>query len=101
MILSMIKNHYPICYDTAYKTLTMIQKQFDVDISKYEIIYLTLHIIILKKGLINPKLSVLHGRFVTVKVICMVSLMLVILHKWTVFIQHLMNILSGGEYIIE
>ncbi|MDA2793169.1 hypothetical protein, partial [Staphylococcus aureus] len=26
---------------------------------------------------------------------------LVILHKWTVFIQHLMNILSGGESIIE
>ncbi|HDP4586170.1 TPA: hypothetical protein P6Q07_001651 [Staphylococcus aureus] len=51
----------------------------------------------MKKGLINPKLSVLHGRFVTVKV----SLMLVILHKWTVFIQHLMNILSGGESIIE
>ncbi|MFW2691510.1 hypothetical protein ACN6L8_01925, partial [Staphylococcus aureus] len=25
----------------------------------------------------------------------------VILHKWTVFIQHLMNILSGGESIIE
>ncbi|HGZ6491126.1 TPA: hypothetical protein ACOF15_002088, partial [Staphylococcus aureus] len=22
-------------------------------------------------------------------------------HKWTVFIQHLMNILSGGESIIE
>ncbi|HDA2135141.1 TPA: hypothetical protein O4499_002439 [Staphylococcus aureus] len=56
----------------------------------------------MKKGLINPKLSVLHGRFVTVKEgICMVSLMLVILHKWTVFIQHLMNILSGGESIIE
>ncbi|ATN60454.1 TPA: hypothetical protein PJ672_001654 [Staphylococcus aureus] len=55
----------------------------------------------MKKGLINPKLSVLHGRFDTVKGICMVSLMLVILHKWTVFIQHLMNILSGGESIIE
>ncbi|HDP4264249.1 TPA: hypothetical protein P6O73_002192 [Staphylococcus aureus] len=55
----------------------------------------------MKKGLINPKSSVLHGRFVTVKGICMVSLMLVILHKWTVFIQHLMNILSGGESIIE
>ncbi|MDT3872090.1 hypothetical protein B8A17_10670, partial [Staphylococcus aureus] len=25
----------------------------------------------MKKGLINPKLSVLHGRFVTVKGICM------------------------------
>ncbi|MDQ7185331.1 hypothetical protein RCF45_11815, partial [Staphylococcus aureus] len=31
-------------------------------------------------------------RFVTVKGICMVSLMLVILHKWTVFIQHLINL---------
>ncbi len=99
--VSMIKNHYPICYNTAYKILTMIQKQFDVNISESEIIYLTLHIHHLKKGLINPKLSVLHGRFVTVKGICMVSLMLVILHKWTVFIQHLMNILSGGESIIE
>lgn len=40
----MIKNHYPICYNTAYKILTMIQKQFDVNISESEIIYLTLHI---------------------------------------------------------
>ncbi|MCD2486785.1 hypothetical protein [Staphylococcus aureus] len=55
----------------------------------------------MKKGLINPKLSALHGRVVTVKRICMVSLMLVILHKWPVFIQHLMNILSGGVSIIE
>ncbi|HAR7070674.1 TPA: hypothetical protein I2T10_001372, partial [Staphylococcus aureus] len=38
----------------------------------------------MKKGLIIPKLSALYGRFVTVKGICMVSLMLVILHKWTV-----------------
>lgn len=42
--VSMIKNHYPICYNTAYKILTMIQKQFDVNISESEIIYLTLHI---------------------------------------------------------
>ncbi len=42
--VSMIKNHYPICYNTAYKILTMIQKQFDVTISESEIIYLTLHI---------------------------------------------------------
>lgn len=41
--VSMIKNHYPICYNTAYKILTMIQKQFDVNISESEIIYLTLH----------------------------------------------------------
>ncbi|HDI0243316.1 TPA: transcription antiterminator, partial [Staphylococcus aureus] len=41
--VSMIKNHYPICYNTAYKILTMIQKQFDVTISESEIIYLTLH----------------------------------------------------------
>ncbi|MDN8732265.1 hypothetical protein Q0L71_13425, partial [Staphylococcus aureus] len=40
-----------------------------------------------KKVLINPKLIVLHVRLVTVKGICMVSLMFVILHKWTVFIQ--------------
>lgn len=42
--VSMIKNHYPICYNTAFKILTMIQKQFDVHISESEIIYLTLHI---------------------------------------------------------
>ncbi len=42
--VSMIKNHYPICYNTAYKILTMIQKQFNVNISESEIIYLTLHI---------------------------------------------------------
>ncbi|HDJ7738341.1 TPA: transcription antiterminator [Staphylococcus aureus] len=42
--VSMIKNNYPICYNTAYKILTMIQKQFNVNISESEIIYLTLHI---------------------------------------------------------
>lgn len=42
--ITMIKNHYPICYNTAFKILTMIQKQFDVQISDSEIIYLTLHI---------------------------------------------------------
>ncbi|EHJ07000.1 glucose PTS transporter transcription antiterminator GlcT [Staphylococcus simiae] len=42
--IKMIKNHYPICYNTAFKILTMIQKQFDVHISDSEIIYLTLHI---------------------------------------------------------
>ncbi|MBO1197766.1 transcription antiterminator [Staphylococcus simiae] len=42
--IKMIKGHYPICYNTAFKILTMIQKQFDVHISDSEIIYLTLHI---------------------------------------------------------
>lgn len=35
---------YPQCFNTAYKILKMIQRQFDVIIDESEIVYLALHI---------------------------------------------------------
>ncbi|HCG75746.1 MULTISPECIES: glucose PTS transporter transcription antiterminator GlcT [Staphylococcus] len=42
--ISMIKQLYPQCFNTAYKILKMIQRQFDVIIDESEIVYLALHI---------------------------------------------------------
>ncbi|MBF2260479.1 glucose PTS transporter transcription antiterminator GlcT [Staphylococcus capitis] len=40
----MVKNLYPQCFNTAYKILKMIQRQFDVIINESEIVYLAIHI---------------------------------------------------------
>lgn len=40
----MVKNLYPQCFNTAYKILKMIQRQFKVTINESEIVYLALHI---------------------------------------------------------
>lgn len=42
--ISMVKQLYPQCFNTAYKILKMIQRQFDVIIDESEIVYLALHI---------------------------------------------------------
>ena len=42
--ISMLKQLYPQCFNTAYKILKMIQRQFDVIIDESEIVYLALHI---------------------------------------------------------
>lgn len=42
--ITMIKNHYPICYNIAFKILIMIQKEYNVHISDSEVVYLALHI---------------------------------------------------------
>lgn len=40
----MVKNLYPQCFNTAYKILKMIQRQFEVIINESEIVYLAIHI---------------------------------------------------------
>ncbi|MFW3582275.1 glucose PTS transporter transcription antiterminator GlcT [Staphylococcus caprae] len=42
--ISMVKQLYPQCFNTAFKILKMIQRQFDVIIDESEIVYLALHI---------------------------------------------------------
>lgn len=42
--ISMVKQLYPQCFNTAYKILKMVQRQFDVIIDESEIVYLALHI---------------------------------------------------------
>lgn len=40
----MVKNLYTQCFNTAYKILKMIQRQFEVIINESEIVYLAIHI---------------------------------------------------------
>ena len=42
--ISMVKQLYPQCFNTAYKILKMVQRQFDVIIDESEIVYLAVHI---------------------------------------------------------